>query len=165
MIPVQKGSAFEFIDTHTYNSPGTYTVTVMIALPGSHTPNDNIVKTQVNVTATVPIPTPTPTPPPPASQFKASGLRIRARTGQQFNGNVALFGDPHTRSQDFKAVVDWGDGSPSSPGRVRTRGSGRFAVSDIHRYIKPGIYHVTVTIQDMAGREIAAGSSARVLKK
>lgn len=165
VIPVQKGAEFEFVDTHTYNLPGTYTVTVMIALPGSHSPNDNIVETQVNVTAAGQTPPPTPTPPPPSSQFKASGLRIRASTGKQFNGIVALFGDPHTRAQDFNAVVDWGDGSGSSPGRIRTRGSGRFAIGSVHRYIAPGIYHVTVTIQDMAGREIAALSSARVIKR
>jgi hypothetical protein len=140
-------------------------VTVMIAKPGSQTPNDNKVETQVNVTIGVPKPSPTPTPPGPAAHFQASGLRIRARAGQDLNGTVALFGDPHTRSQEFKAVVDWGDGSASTLGRVRTRGSGRFAVSGFHRYIEPGIYHVTVTIQDMAGREISAASSARVLKK
>src|SRR5947209_5155600 len=56
VIPVQKGAEFDFIDTHTYNAPGTYTVKVMIAEPGSHTPNDNIVETQVNVTTGTPPP-------------------------------------------------------------------------------------------------------------
>jgi hypothetical protein len=163
VIPVQRGAEFEFIDSHTYNTPGTYTVTVMIAEPGSHAPNDNVVKTQVIVTTGAPIPT--PTPPPPQSQFKASGLRIQARTGQQFKGSVALFSDPHTQAQEFGAFIDWGDGSTSSPGRVHTRGSGRFAVSGSHRYIKRGIYQVTVTIQDTAGREASAVGSARILGK
>src|SRR5260221_47552 len=44
---VQVGSGFEFVDTHTYHAPGTYTVTIMIAQPGSHKPNDNTVTTQV----------------------------------------------------------------------------------------------------------------------
>lgn len=63
VIPIQKGDEFEFRDTHTYLSPGTYTVTVMIALPGSHTPNDNIVTTQVTVAP--PGGTPKSSPPPP----------------------------------------------------------------------------------------------------
>ncbi len=46
LIPVEKGAGFEFVDTHTYKTPGTYTVTVMIAVPGSHAPNDNTVTTR-----------------------------------------------------------------------------------------------------------------------
>ena len=103
VIPVQKGAAFEFIDTHTYKAPGTYTVTVMIALPGSHTPNDNIVKTQVNVTAGGANSRLRHRLRPRLLRIsRRPGLRIRASAGQQFNGNVALFGDPHTRSQDFQ---------------------------------------------------------------
>ena len=105
------------------------------------------------------------TPEQVLSQFQATGVGIRARVGQKFTGSIALFSEPHTRPQEFEAVIDWGDGSASSPGRVRTRGSGRFAVNGSHRYIKPGMYNVTVTIHDLAGKEIAAASSARVLKK
>lgn len=37
VVPVQVGSEFEFVDSHTYTAPGTYTVTIMIAVPGSST--------------------------------------------------------------------------------------------------------------------------------
>ena len=38
--------SYEFLDSHTYASANTYTVTVMIAVPGSHKPNDNTVTTK-----------------------------------------------------------------------------------------------------------------------
>ena len=38
------GGVFEFLDSHTYASTGTFTVTVQISVPGSHKPNDNTVK-------------------------------------------------------------------------------------------------------------------------
>ena len=34
LLPVQSGNVFAFVDSHTYASPGVYTVTVMIAVPG-----------------------------------------------------------------------------------------------------------------------------------
>src|SRR6185437_5252415 len=37
--------SYEFLDSHTYTAAGTYTVTVNIAVPGSHKPNDNTVTT------------------------------------------------------------------------------------------------------------------------
>ena len=50
--PIQDGSVFDIDATHTYSAPGTYTVTVMIAVPGSSTPNDNTVTLTVNVAST-----------------------------------------------------------------------------------------------------------------
>jgi len=42
---------FQFLDSHSYANPGTFTITVMIAVPGSHTPNDNTVTTQAVITS------------------------------------------------------------------------------------------------------------------
>src|SRR5262249_29374885 len=38
-------ASFQFLGTHTYTTAGTYTVTVMIAVPGSRKPNNNTVTT------------------------------------------------------------------------------------------------------------------------
>jgi hypothetical protein len=35
--------SFDFIDSHTYADAGDYTITTMIAVPGSHDPTSNIV--------------------------------------------------------------------------------------------------------------------------
>jgi hypothetical protein len=44
-------NTFQFVASHTYASAGTYTITVMIAEPGSHKPNDNTVTTQAVITS------------------------------------------------------------------------------------------------------------------
>jgi hypothetical protein len=164
LIPVEKGEVFEFIDTHTYQTPGTYTITVMIAVPGSHTPNDNIVTTEVTVAPPTTSPTPTPTPPPPNPRYKAAGLTIGTKAGRESDRSIALFSEPNTAARDFHAAINWGDQSMTEPGQVRPRGIGRYAVSGAHRYLQAGKYQVTVTIVDGTGREIVAHSSVFVRK-
>jgi hypothetical protein len=156
--------SFEFLDSHTYAAAGTYTVTVMIASPGSHKPNDNTVTTQVTVTAPTPSPTPTSTPPPSIGPFQASGLNARAKANRTFHGSVARFNDPHTKPQQFSAVIDWGDQTGPTPGQIRRQGNGKYVVAGVHRYTTPGAFAVTVTIRDAAGQEIAAHSSVLVKK-
>lgn len=83
VVPVQSGSGFQFVDTHTYQTAGTFTVTVMIAVPGSHRPNDNVVTTPVVVGGSTPTPPPTPTPPLPSRsrrcRHRSAGLASRGR--------------------------------------------------------------------------------------
>ncbi len=52
--------------------------------------------------------------------------------------------DTHT------AVVDWGDGTPPTPGAV-TQGAGSGSVTASHVYPDPGIFVVTVTVTDSDG--------------
>jgi hypothetical protein len=153
IIPVEKGAEFEFIDTHAYRSPGTYTVTVMIALPGSMKPNDNTVTTQVIVTGMSGSLSPHPV---------AMGLRFNARQDQTFLRPVADFRDPGTRAQQLQATIDWGDQSTPTPGRIEPRGSGRFAVIGTHRYSEPGIFRINVSIRDAAGQAVIAESAVHV---
>jgi PKD repeat protein len=169
VVPVQAGAEFEFVDTHTYQAPGTYTVTVLIAVPGSGKPNDNTVTLPVTVAsptptpAPTPTPTPAPTPPPSIGSFAAIGRTFKAKVAKTFHGQVARFSDPHTTPAQFSAVIDWGDSTGSTTGQIRRKGKGRYAVIGSHRYAGPGVYHVTVTIQDAAGRAIAAEGSASLV--
>lgn len=47
-VPSSPGPSgtFQFIGSHTYDTANTYTITVMIAVPGSHMPNNNTVTLQ-----------------------------------------------------------------------------------------------------------------------
>jgi hypothetical protein len=161
LIPVEKGADFEFVDTHTYNAPGSYTITVMIAVPGSQKPNDNTVTTQVTVTSETPV---TPTPPPPNPILVGSGLNRRVRRNKAFHGEVARFREPGTTAQEFQALIDWGDQSAPTPGLIRALGRGRFVALGSHHYVAPGVYHVAVKIQDLFGRDIVTESVVRAVK-
>jgi hypothetical protein len=160
IIPVEKGAEFEFVDTHTYNAPGIYTVTVMIAVPGSQKPNDNTVTTRITVTSS----TPTPTPTPPSPRLVGSGISSRGRVDKAFRGNIARFSEPHTNAKEFDALISWGDPSVPARGVIHARGRGRFVVGGSHHYAAPGVYQVTVNIRDGLGQRIVIDSSVRVVK-
>ena len=115
LIPAEEGAGFEFVDTHTYRLPGTYTVTVMIAVPGSHRPNDNTVTTTVTVAASPGAPTPTPTAPSPS--LGATGLSLKAGKNRAFHGSVATIDEAGANARGFTALVDWGDQLTPEPGR------------------------------------------------
>jgi Bacterial Ig-like domain (group 2) len=71
--------SFEFLDSHTYATAGTYTVTVNIAVPGSHKPNDNTVTTTATIKAQTTLSSIAVTPANPSvpkgltEQFTATG--------------------------------------------------------------------------------------------
>jgi hypothetical protein len=156
VIPIQTGDVFEFEDTHTYQAPGVYNVTVMIAMPGSHNAFDNSVTTQVTVTPS--------TQPPRIPHLSGSGLAIHAHRGRTFHGPVARFRLMNSPGGGAVATIAWGDQSAPSAGQIRARGGGRFVVAGSHVYSSPGTYHMIVQIQDSAGQEVAVASIARVMK-
>jgi hypothetical protein len=166
VIPVEKGSDFEFVDAHTYVTPGTYTVTIMIALPGSHKPNDNTVMTQVTVASpsSKPTPNPNPLPTPTTPVLVASGFHLSAKANKTFHGRVAIFKGTGAKDPKPQAVIDWGDQTLNTQGRIRSQGKGRFEVLGSHRYAQRGVFHVTVTIGNGAGQGAATDSLIRVVK-
>ena len=165
VIPVEKGSEFEFVDTHTYTAPGVYTVTIMIAVPGSHQPNDDTVTTKVTVTTSSPISNPPPTPPPPPPpHLSASSVKLKARVNKTFHGQVAGFKEPGTKAREFQATIDWGDNSLPTIGQIRARGAGRFQVVGFHRYAERGVFHIAVRIAEADGETVVTNSTARVIR-
>jgi hypothetical protein len=154
IVPVQVGNVFEIVDSHTYSAAGSYTITVMIAVPRSKQPNANLETVPVIVT-----------PPSAIGSFASSGLGFKPTAGKTFHGNIARFSDPHTKASQFQALINWGDGSTSTTGQIQTQSKGRFVVIGSHRYATPGSFGVTVTIENAIGQEIAAESTAHVIKK
>jgi hypothetical protein len=78
---------------------------------------------------------------------------------------VALFSEPNTDPQDFHAFIKWGDKSKNKPGHIHERGDGLYAVLSQHRYVKVGVFHVSVEIRDGRGRKIATDSLVRVIPR
>ena len=161
VIPVQKGNTFEFVDSHTYAKPGDYTVTVMIAVPGSQKPNDNTVTVQVTVNSQG-----APRKPPPSqpSGLTASGVTLKAKDKKVVSGQVARIVEAGAKAQGFTALINWGDRSATTSGRIRALGKGRFQVLASHRYLSPGLFHVTIAIEDANTNSALARTTIRVHK-
>jgi hypothetical protein len=84
-------------------------------------------------------------------ELTATGTTIQATAGQDFAAVVASFTDPGPdpgRATDYRAVIDWGDGTPPSLGGISQVGAGTYEVPASHTYAAAGEYQAVVTITD-----------------
>lgn len=74
------------------------------------------------------------------------------------NAQVASFTDTNeaATAKDFKATIDWGDGS-TSKGKIDTNQEGAFTVSGKHHYKSNGNFAVTVIVDDKSGNSASNG--------
>jgi PKD repeat protein len=72
--------------------------------------------------------------------------------GTDYNDVVATFtdSDKSTNAGSFTASIDWGDGTPVTPGMI-AQSDTIFLVIGEHTYADEGIFTVTVTINEIAG--------------
>ena len=79
---------------------------------------------------------------------------------------VATFhtADPQARAGDFRATIDWGDGTAPTAGTVTpsSLADGTFGVSGQHSYPQVGDYTLTLTIADAAGHSTTVTEPAHV---
>jgi PKD repeat protein len=143
---VVSGSSGSFVvktsssDSHVYADEGTYTVKITIT---DDTPGTATITASSNVTIAE------------ADSLSASATAIGTLTGGSTltNTQMATFTSTYTANtaSDFKATIDWGDGSSTSTGVV-SGSSGSFVVktssSDSHMYADEGTYTVKITITD-----------------
>jgi hypothetical protein len=96
---------------------------------------------------------------PPSITTTAQNLSLTA--GQAFTGTVASFtdsdGDP---AANFKARIDWGDGSHSD-GTITANTSGGFDIAGTHTYAFGGTFPIFIRILDQDGAsDVGIGSAA-----
>ena len=95
----------------------------------------------------------------------AAPKTIKATEGAAFCGVVATFKDTnkHSRAGEYKAAIDWGDGSSTTVGTISGK-HGSFSVSGGHTYDEEGSYTITVTITDIdtPSNTATASSTANV---
>jgi large repetitive protein len=77
---------------------------------------------------------------------------------------VGSFSDANTAAPlgDFTAVIDWGDGSPTSLGTIVSAGGGVFDVDGTHAYATPGVFDTTINVKDVGGSTVTVGGTATV---
>jgi hypothetical protein len=91
-------------------------------------------------------------------------MKLQATIDKTYFGYVALFSEPNTSTHDFHSLINWGDGSKVTPGHIHGRGNGQYAVLSQHRYVKAGVFSISVVIGDGIGRKVATTSRAQVPK-
>jgi N-acetylneuraminic acid mutarotase len=139
VIGLAPGGPFTVTGTHSYPSTGPHPITVSIA---------HIIGGRTGSTATTgDVVTVTPGP------ITAQGTTIVTNEGATFSGTVATFtsADPQAAASRFRAVINWGDGSPNTQGTVTGTGTSGFTVAGTHVYPSDGSYTVGVTFTDTQG--------------
>jgi parallel beta-helix repeat protein len=148
---VADGAGFDVVGTHTYsqahdvpNVPFNYPVTVTVTDATAGEPGGPNTIT-INSTAAV-------SPPP----LVATGiLPFAVVNGAVDSRVVANFTDPDGRTgpsnaSKYSAVIDWGDGTPTSQGQIAVDGAGFKVTAPAHNYGPfPGTRSFTVTISDL----------------
>jgi hypothetical protein len=106
----------------------------------------------------------TPIPVPPNPAFVATGAKLKAKLHKSLSATVANFKDPKTKPANFHAVVDWGDNSATTIGKIKSVASGKYTVTSSHKYGANGTYQVTISITDAQGRVRVVHTSVKVSK-
>ncbi|MDB5353044.1 MAG: hypothetical protein JWN86_4291 [Planctomycetota bacterium] len=132
------GAIFAISGSHTYASAGTFSVTVTALDKGG----SSITVTPINPIATI-----------SQSPLSVNVLGVVATVGVPTPASkvVATFTDSGGADllSDYTATIDWGDGTPTSAGSIAALGGGAFSVAaPSHTYAKPGVYALTVTVND-----------------
>jgi hypothetical protein len=81
---------------------------------------------------------------------------VAATAGQAVSSVLSNFTDtdPNATPADFRAAIDWGDGTRSA-GTVAPKSGGGFVVTGSHAYAKAGTYTPKVTVDDFSGSDLA----------
>ena len=142
------GTQFVVRSSHSYASPGTFTVTVRALDDGG---SKTAAAGSIVIVQT--------------SAIGARGTVITETEGLPFTAVVATFTDPNAAATDYAATIDWGDGS-SSTGTVAGSG-GSFTVSGTHTYPEEtnAPYVIAVSIRNLNDptRQASVATTATVL--
>jgi hypothetical protein len=94
-----------------------------------------------------------------------AGTSLTGEEGRLVTGTIASFTDSKTtaKASQFKATINWGDGSAPTAGTIVSAGNGKFLVTGGHIYEADNQrFAVTVTIANSSGTGGTADSTAFV---
>ncbi len=135
--------------THTYATPGPYTLTVTItdASSGAQTQDSGPVLVQ-----------------PSATSLLVHANPVAATAGSSFTETVAVVRAPGANVSNLSATIDWGDKTTADAKVPVTKDAdGNLVVQGTHTYASAGGYLVTVAVTDSStGSEARDSSKAAV---
>jgi len=150
------GQTFLVFGDHTYAESGTYATTVTVASASGA----RAVAAGQAVIADAPLSEVTPEP------------DVVVTEGRPFTAAVASFNDanPNAPLSDFRATIDWGDGTAPSAGFIVPSGGpgSAFLVGGTHTYADSGVnggngrFAITVNVEDVGGARLNVANVAVV---
>jgi hypothetical protein len=156
------GGGFQVVSAvaHTYKDEGSYIVAVTIQDKGTANPRAIVATTTATGSVSV--------SDAPLTPVALAALPTQPKGVPLAGVTVASFTDAHPSALvgDFTAMIDWGDGSPTTFGTVFQPGGlgAAFVIQGTHTYgtDRATPYTITVTIADMGGRRVIATTTATV---
>ena len=140
---------FNVSGNHTYAEEAAYTITATL-----RDNRDNSTHVATPGTATV----------KDALLIAGASSSGNCTEGSLCNLTVAAFtdADPSGIVTDYTATINWGDGTPSSPGTIVSNVSGSFNISGSHVYAEEGNYIISTFVADSGGSTINMNTSVAV---
>jgi hypothetical protein len=140
---------FTVAGTHTYGSPGLQTITINIVrtATGASTAPTTLANVQ------------------PVSLTPGASVTLTSTEGHALSSVVVgSFNDPDLAqtAADFTASIDWGDGTATSAGKIKSLGGGNYQVLGTHTYADEGAPAVTATLFDDGTKALTLNASATV---
>ncbi len=164
------GVIFTVKSAHTYDEAGTYAYTVSVTDKGGST---TIFSGSAVIADAVLTPSASQ---PPVNTTEASVFPLPVFAPPVFNGDVASFIDanPISTVADFKAEINWGDGTPATLGTISQPGGigTPYVVSGSHTYADSGVdsgaghligtFLIQVSVVDDDGSTLTVKNTANV---
>jgi hypothetical protein len=141
--------------THTYSTPGTYTIATNIVSSGG----SKVTARSTALVADVPVQPLGVTITPPGGETVVAGSALN-------NVLVATFTDPYNGQLNYySATIDWGDSTGTTSGTIGLDPlvPGQYDVYGTHTYPQAGNFTVTVNISDGGGGSASVGSPVQVV--
>jgi trimeric autotransporter adhesin len=145
-------NTFQVAGNHTYAEGGGYKVKVTVQDDGATATLG--VSAQASGTAAV-----------ADAALQATGVNVTSVEGNAVTGVLAAFTDtgPGGTAGQYKATVNWGDGSPlDATATITARSGGVFTVTGKHTYADAGNFPITVMIRDAGGGGVSAAAFAHI---
>jgi GH24 family phage-related lysozyme (muramidase) len=144
---------FEVLGNHTYETAGTYRVTVYVNGPDGTSKSEQVTTVIVANMAK------------PATPLLTGSTTISVEQGQTLSGSRATFDSTGTSTPptQLRATVTWGDGTPAQNTPIQLRGGTTYdVVPPPKTYNTPGVFEIVVTVDDQRGNESTWKSTVNV---
>ena len=134
--------------SHTYTDEGSYSISISVLDDGGSTATITGTATVADAALT-------------GSSAATAGGTEGATNSSVLAGATFTDANPGNNTADFTAMIDWGDGGPTSLGTV-SYSAGVYTVAGSHTYAEEGSYSISIGVLDDGGSTATITGTATV---